>query len=159
MTNSWRCFTTKWDTECIFLFVSFVYVLREPIQRKITDVMLLSMMFHSRWLLDDFLAPLVSTCPENENDQKTRKTAKDAQRLPQTLQELQRAGEIPRETDTSPETAKAKLVVVSVLGSHKLLTPLVGQAATQWHLFPSLNARLCKRGCGHELLSCHAVST
>ena len=57
------------------------------------------------------------------------------------------------------ETAKAKLVVVSVLGSHKLPTPLVGQAATQWHLFPSLNARLCKRGCGHELLSCHAVST
>ena len=104
MSNSWRCFTTKWDTECIFLFVSFVYVLREPIQRKITDVMLLSMMFHSAWLLDDFLAPLVSTCPENENDQKTRKTAKDAQRLPQTLQELQRAGEIPRETDTSPET-------------------------------------------------------
>ena len=120
MSNSWRCFTTKWDTECIFLFVSFVYVLREPIQRKITDIMLLNIVFNSRWLFDGFLAPawghvvakvrffsfslLVSTCPENENDQKTRKTAKDAQRLPQTLQELQRAGEIPRETDTSPET-------------------------------------------------------
>ena len=25
--------------------------------------------------------------------------------------------------------------------------------------FTALNARLCKRGCGHELLSCHAVST
>ena len=33
-------------------------------------------------------------------------------------------------------------------------------ATTQWHLLlPSLTARLCKRGCGHELLSCHAVST
>jgi hypothetical protein len=95
MSNSWRCFTTKWDTECIFLFVSFVYVLREPIQRKITDIMLLNIMFHSRWLLDDFLASAWGHVMAN--DQKTRKTAKDAQRPPQTPQELQRAWEIPGE--------------------------------------------------------------
>ena len=114
MSNSWRCFTTKWDTECIFLFVSFVYVLREPIQRKITDIMLLNIVFNSRWLFDGFLAPawghvvakvrffsfslLVSTCPENENDQKTRKTAKDAKdshRPPKSSREPERFQEKP----------------------------------------------------------------
>ena len=119
MTNSWRCFTTKWDTECIFLFVSFVYVLREPIQRKITDIMLLNIVFNSRWLFDGFLAPawghvvakvrffsfslLVSTCPENENDQKhekppkTPKTPTDPPRAPESRRDSKRNRHIPRD--------------------------------------------------------------
>ena len=45
------------------------------------------------------------------------------------------------------------------IGLSQVTYPARWTAATQWHIFPSLNARLCKRGCGHELLSCHAVST
>ena len=45
------------------------------------------------------------------------------------------------------------------IGLSQVTYPARRTAATQWHLFPSLNARVCERGCGHEQLSCHAVST
>ena len=45
------------------------------------------------------------------------------------------------------------------IGLSQVTYPARRTAATQWHLFPSLNARVCKRGCGHELLPCHVIST